>query len=456
MNLLEINSPSIYPSPPNISKTKTNTPRFNINQLRHRKLKEPEKDYTILIIEDDAFTFKVFSRQLNKIGKFDIIHYTNGIEGICYFKDNISKIDMAIIDYHLPDINGLQILHMLHELLKPMTIYKYPMFIFTSSNLPIITETIIKDNNLHFIEKPIDINNLSRIINNYSIRDKPFLKITNTIDFLDIKKPTLIGSGSFSTCYKCLWKEEEAVIKFISYHNSDKRNNIFNIKASILKNINNEVRIMNTIHHNYIIKTYNTFIGYNETIILMEYANKGDLFDKIGLDLDTHTIKLVTLQVAIALQYLHYKNIIHRDIKAENILIGLDGNIRLCDFGFSCYNSGKTLCGTVDYIAPEIITNKQYDHTIDYWSLGILLYEMYHKNTPFQNTTLSIYNYIHSKIKFIENMPDSARELFNQLTELNNTKRKIHFQNNLHNIKDMVFMEDIDFDCVLKGNIHIF
>ena len=60
----------------------------------------------------------------------------------------------------------------------------------------------------------------------------------------------------------------------------------------------------------------------------------------------------------------------------SNILIGLDGNIRLCDFGFSCYNSGKTLCGTVDYIAPEIITNKQYDHTIDYWSLGILLYEM--------------------------------------------------------------------------------
>ena len=446
--------PILFPSPP-VTKT-SNTPRNNMNQLRYRKLKEPKKDYTILIIEDDEFTFKVFSRQLHKIGNFELIHFTNGIEGICYFKNNVSKIDMAIIDYHLPDINGLQILHMLHEFLKPMSIDRYPMFIFTSSNLPIITEKIIKDNNFQFIEKPIDINKLSKIIGNYSIRDKPFLKITNTIDFLDIKQPTLIGGGAFSTCYKCLWKDEEAVIKFISYHNSDKRNNIFNTKASILKNINSEVKIMNSVHHNYIIKTYHTLIGYNETIILMEYAHKGDLFDKICLGLDTKSIQLIILQMAIALQYLHYKNIIHRDIKPENILIGLDGNIRLCDFGFSCYNSGKTLCGTVDYIAPEIITNKVYDHSIDYWSLGILLYEMYHKNTPFQNTTLSIYNYIHSKINFIEDMPDNAIDLFNKLTEMKNTNRKKHFTNNLHNIKDMEFIKDIDFDKILKGKVHIF
>jgi serine/threonine protein kinase len=94
--------------------------------------------------------------------------------------------------------------------------------------------------------------------------------------------------------------------------------------------------------------------------------------------LDLYLFRFYGSQVVAMFEYLHSKNIVYRDLKPENILIAGDGYLRLTDFGFAKYLDGRTytLCGTPEYLAPEILLNKGHGKPVDWWTLGILIYEM--------------------------------------------------------------------------------
>ena len=85
------------------------------------------------------------------------------------------------------------------------------------------------------------------------------------------------------------------------------------------------------------------------------------------------------------MKYIHSKGIVHRDIKPENILLDKNTDVKLCDFGWSALQADiwKTFCGTYEYMAPEIFENFTYNYSVDIWSLGILLYELFHGHSPF-------------------------------------------------------------------------
>lgn len=94
-----------------------------------------------------------------------------------------------------------------------------------------------------------------------------------------------------------------------------------------------------------------------------------------------------TYQVADALNYCHLNNVIHRDLKPENILLTSDDNVKLADFGWSAHtqsNVRKTMCGTLDYLPPEMVEGKQYNDSIDQWCLGVLCYEFLVGSPPFE------------------------------------------------------------------------
>lgn len=121
----------------------------------------------------------------------------------------------------------------------------------------------------------------------------------------------------------------------------------------------------------------------------LEYASKGNLFYLIRKEkyLSEDTAFYFFIQVCSGIYYMHKQGLIHRDIKPENILIKEGNIIKICDFGWCVQSDANqqrnTFCGTLEYMAPEMIQNKAHNHTLDIWSLGILLYELVHGRAPF-------------------------------------------------------------------------
>ena len=112
----------------------------------------------------------------------------------------------------------------------------------------------------------------------------------------------------------------------------------------------------------------------------MEYVSGGELFTFIRNQggLDANTARIYAAEIVLVIEYLHQRHIIHRDLKPENLLVDKRGHLKLTDFGFAKTVTDKTwtMCGTPEYIAPEIIQGKGHDRAVDWWSLGILIFEM--------------------------------------------------------------------------------
>lgn len=123
----------------------------------------------------------------------------------------------------------------------------------------------------------------------------------------------------------------------------------------------------------------------------MELASKGELYKHLKNApfgrFNEHRAAKYTYQVADALNYCHVNNVIHRDLKPENIMLTADDNVKLADFGWSAHtnsNKRKTMCGTLDYLPPEMVDGQSYDDSIDQWCLGILCYEFLVGRPPFE------------------------------------------------------------------------
>ena len=126
---------------------------------------------------------------------------------------------------------------------------------------------------------------------------------------------------------------------------------------------------------------------YEDSIqyIVLEYAENSSLFFYINAQkgLPENIALRFLYQVICGVNYLHKNNIIHRDIKPENLLLDSNMNIKICDFGWSCYHSmgdnlRDSICGTFEYMSPEIVGNVKHDYKVDIWCLGILFYELLH------------------------------------------------------------------------------
>lgn len=156
-------------------------------------------------------------------------------------------------------------------------------------------------------------------------------------------------------------------------------------------------------------------------------------------------------------EYLHSKNIIYRDLKPENILIGADGYLKLTDFGFAKYCDSRTytLCGTPEYLAPEILLNKGHGKPVDWWCLGILIYEMLAGIDPFNDEDpMAIYQKIlKGKVKFPRNFDKNAKSLCKHLLVADLTKRYGNLKGGVQDIKTHRWFADIDWDALAQKKI---
>ena len=217
-----------------------------------------------------------------------------------------------------------------------------------------------------------------------------------------------IGSGAFGDVYLAINKLDKK--EFALKHICKKRVLENNCSLSI---IYQEIEIQLNLDHPNIIRLYSYYEDKENIFLILEYLNNGTLFSKIRKQkflLERESFKYF-IEVLNAVNFLHNNNFIHRDIKPENILLTENNNIKLCDFG-SCVQikeneKRNTICGTLEYMSPELLKKEKYNFDVDIWALGILLFEMLHGKSPFK------------PIIMCNNKDEERKEIFNNAIHSN-------------------------------------
>ncbi len=209
------------------------------------------------------------------------------------------------------------------------------------------------------------------------------------------------------------------------------------VKFKQVDHLKNENFILYSLEHPFIVKMEGMTQDKRILYIAMEYVAGGELFTylrSVG-KFSPNQACFYASHVTLMFEYLHSKNVIYRDLKPENLLIDPDGYLKLTDFGFAKIVEGRTytLCGTPEYLCPEILTNKGHGKGVDWWTLGILIYEMIAGIDPFNDDDpMAIYqNILRGVIKFPRKFDRDARSLVKHLLQADLSKRYGNLKNGL-------------------------
>ncbi|XP_068984043.1 aurora kinase C-like [Bombus flavifrons] len=232
----------------------------------------------------------------------------------------------------------------------------------------------------------------------------------------DIGRP--LGKGKFGNVYLAREKKSKFIIAMKVLFKAQIQ------KADVEHQVRREIEIQTHLRHPNILKMYGYFHDDKRVYLILEYAPNGELFKELNAQPEKRFDEIRTAtyvsQLADALKYCHSKKVIHRDIKPENLLLGIKGELKMADFGWSVHapsSRRNTLCGTLDYLPPEMVVGKTHDHTVDLWGLGVLCYECLVGKPPFLAET---YDETYIKIKkaqykFPNFISEGAKNLISKL-----------------------------------------
>ncbi|KAF5226715.1 putative rac serine-threonine kinase [Trypanosoma cruzi] len=276
----------------------------------------------------------------------------------------------------------------------------------------------------------------------------------------DFELKATIGAGSFSNVFVAREKSTDKVyaIKEMGKELIQQHNMLSNIAA--------EKHILQTISHPFIVSLHYAFETKKCLYLVLDFLPGGELFFHLAKEkvFDEYRAKFYCGEIALAIGYLHSLDIIFRDLKPENIVLDEDGHACLTDFGLAKMNvsnaSNFTFCGTTEYIAPEFLLGQPHGRAVDWWALGILLYEMIEGIPPFfnENSNEMYEEILKGELKFGEvggeesGLPvisENAKALLRRLLDRNPQTRL----QDLEEFKKHPFFEDIDWEKLSRREI---
>ncbi|XP_049817221.1 serine/threonine-protein kinase S6KL [Aethina tumida] len=262
-----------------------------------------------------------------------------------------------------------------------------------------------------------------------------------------------VSKGAFGKVYKVndLEREQSFALKVLSKSKVIKDNSVQQVK--------DEVQIQKLCgHHPFIVDCPLHWQSRKRLYIVTDFVNGGELYDllKAYVTFPTELVKLYVAQIALALDFLHNAGVIYRDLKPENVLLDDDGNVQLIDFGLSKWlrhgATTKTICGTLRYMAPEILELQPYNHAVDWWSLGVLACLMLTNKYPGGTIDESTKTYRGQKPGTLPTSVDldvPSKDLLMRLLEIEPTKRL----RSLRTLQTIAFYKDYNFDHVKEKMI---
>ncbi|CAI5709637.1 unnamed protein product [Hyaloperonospora brassicae] len=243
------------------------------------------------------------------------------------------------------------------------------------------------------------------------------------------------------------------------------------IKNDQIENTKAEQHILKEINHPYVVRLRFAFQNADKLYLIMDYYPGGSMFYHLRKSkrFSEDRTRLYMAQLLTALMHLHSKQIAYRDLKLENILMDPKGNISLTDFGLSkegqlvegairasqADTGMKTICGTAEYMAPELLRHQAYGKVVDWWSYGILLFEMLTGRTPFvdRNRRQMFKNIMQSEVIYPSHISPVARSLISKLLNRDPSRRLGGGPNGGRDIMAHPFFEAIDWDKLLRKEI---
>ena len=218
----------------------------------------------------------------------------------------------------------------------------------------------------------------------------------------------------------------------------------------------NEKAVMEMLNHPFLLKLHNSYQDSKYLYLLIELCQGGELFTylrDVGNFTEPQT-KFYAAGVTLGFQDMHQLNICYRDLKPENLLLDSNGFLKICDFGLAKVVNDKTftLCGTPDYLAPEIITSKGHNKACDYWALGILIYEMAVGEVPFYaDDPMMIYQLIlRHDLQFPYKMSRACKDICSKLLNSNPSKRLGNLKGQTKDVIKHKWFAGFDFDGLVK------
>ncbi|MFH4977275.1 hypothetical protein AB6A40_003984 [Gnathostoma spinigerum] len=235
-----------------------------------------------------------------------------------------------------------------------------------------------------------------------------------TLNDFDIGRP--LGKGKFGNVYLARESSSKFVVAIKVLYKEQLK------KYGVEQQLRREIEIQYHLRHPNILRLYGYFHDDSRVYLILEFAARGELYSELKkqVKFPPSTAAKYIYQLASALRYCHAKGVMHRDLKPENVLISSKGDLKIADFGWSVHEPSskrQTVCGTLDYLPPEMVYGRQHDKSVDNWSLGVMLYEFLVGRPPFDasNQQAILENIRQIRFTIPPDVPQGAEDLIRKL-----------------------------------------